>query len=477
MVSIDLEEKKLKKKLEELERRYNESLFKESEISSPEEQEILPSQEPEILPSEEPEILPPEKLEPLPSEVSETLPYEEPEPLPPKEPETLKKIPLEIFKHQKSLDFRGLKIPEQIFKHQKFVEKPLEIKEEVIKQTDNKKEQMNFRPPLKTNELSGKINPIEIKKTAEKISKLRKEVSKVLVGQGEIVDGLIMGLLCNSHVLVEGVPGIAKTLAIRALAAASGCSVKRVQFTVDMLPTDIIGITSYTPEKGFEIIKGPIFANFLIADEINRAPPKTQSALIEGMQEKQVTIGKESFPLPNPFFVMATENPIENAGVYPLPEAQIDRFLFKLTMGYPESEEEKEIMSSNITIQKFEQFDLKPVVNPAEIIRMQELVKKVYLDDNVKNYILSIVRKTREKDFENAQYVSYGCSPRASIGLFIASKANALMNGRDYVLPEDVQKIVFDVMRHRLILSYKASIQKISPDLIIKEILNSVSIE
>jgi len=1010
MVPIDLEEKKLKKKLEELERRYNESLFKESEIPLPKEQEISLSQEPEILP--------PEELEPLPSEVSETLSYEEPEilppeepePLPPKKPETLKKIPTEIFKHQKSSDFRGLKIPEQIFKHQKFVEKPLEIKEKVIKQTDNKKEQMNFRPPLKTNELSGKINPIEIKKTAEKISKLRKEVSKVLVGQGEIVDGLIMGLLCNSHVLVEGVPGIAKTLAIRALAAASGCSVKRIQFTVDMLPTDIIGITSYSPEKGFEIIKGPIFANFLIADEINRAPPKcvfgdtpvimengeiadikeiikkcngkktykknneywiipkkklnllafdfsdykikpeevkylykqktsepffevelksgrkiktskihpfftlekgeiktiqanelkeggcvliprrlpisgdnnlaynkfflkksekiareiekrknlyakvfglrkrgfyfeeikrklniinkkdenliktfliskpkylnykkeyffseskqfgqvhgikkpefvteelakfmailiaegsvnksyfyltmkekeipnlfirlikklfdldvnllydkkrkqyrvafrsdalidllkalcynpnlkagkkyipqfilkskddivreflkvyydcdgsvsrdclkittkskeianqlsylllrmgfvarisrelsntiigeysykrkfyhlrlyggelnefykkinflternrkklkdliknldkkqtdlipgmhqiirelrkerglshkqfydltgmnahnlenpknslmhsrhrlhkiskifpnssiskivngdfycdfvkknreikpkkeywlydfsmknkpsfiagfggiishnTQSALIEGMQEKQVTIGKETFPLPNPFFVMATENPIENAGVYPLPEAQIDRFLFKLTMGYPESEEEKEIMSSNITIQKFEQFDLKPVVNPAEIIRMQELVKKVYLDDNVKNYILSIVRKTREKDFENAQYVSYGCSPRASIGLFIASKANALMNERDYVLPEDVQKIVFDVMRHRLILSYKASIQKINPDLIIKEILNSVSIE
>jgi MoxR-like ATPase len=449
MASIDLEEKNLKKRLEELEKKYNESLFKESELPLPELPESSPYEKPEEIP--------------LP-ELPESSPYEKPESY--KQPENeIKK--LEIPK----------KISLGIFKKPKFVEESLEEDKEAIKQTNKEKVQLNFKSPLDNRELSGKINPIEIKKTAEKIQKIKKEISKVLVGQGEIVDGLIRGLLCNSHVLLEGVPGIAKTLAIRALASASGCSVKRIQFTVDMLPTDIIGITSYTPEKGFEVIKGPIFANFLIADEINRAPPKTQSALIEGMQEKQVTIGKESFPLPNPFFVMATENPIENAGVYPLPEAQVDRFLFKLIMGYPESEEEKEIMGSNITIQKFEQFDLKPVVNPKEIIIMQELVKKVYIDNNVKNYILAIIRKTREKDFENAQYISYGCSPRASIGLFIASKANALMEGRDYVLPEDVKKIVFDVMRHRLILSYKASIQKISSDLIIKEILNSISIE
>ncbi|MDD5192216.1 MAG: MoxR family ATPase [Candidatus Nanoarchaeia archaeon] len=306
---------------------------------------------------------------------------------------------------------------------------------------------------------------------------MKKEMSKVLVGQDEISDGLIRGLLCNSHVLVEGVPGIAKTLAIRALASVTGCEVKRIQFTVDMLPTDITGITNYTPEKGFEVVKGPIFANFVIADEINRAPPKTQSALMEAMQEKQVTIGKENFQLTLPFFVMATENPIENAGVYPLPEAQVDRFLFKLMMDYPKLEEEKQVLETNMTLRKFEEFDLKPVTSPKEIIKMQDIARRVYLDDNIKNYILAIVRKTRQRDFPNAEYLSYGCSPRASIGLFIASKARALMQGRNYVLPEDVKHVVFDVMRHRLILSYKASIQKISPDDIIKDILNLVKVE
>jgi len=317
----------------------------------------------------------------------------------------------------------------------------------------------------------------EIKIIAEKIQKLRKEIGKVIMGQKEIIDGLIMGLLCDAHVLVEGVPGIAKTLAIRALAEVSGCSVKRIQFTVDMLPTDITGITSYTPEKGFEVVKGPIFANFVIADEINRAPPKTQSALMEGMQEKQVTIGKENFGLPLPFFVMATENPIENAGVYPLPEAQVDRFLFKLIMDYPEFDAEKQVLETNITLRKFEEFDLKAVTSPKEIVKMQQVVKRIYLDDNIKNYILEIVRKTRKKDFPNAEYLSYGCSPRASIGLFIASKARALMQGRNYVLPEDVKNVIFNVMRHRLILSYKASIQKISPDAIIKDILGIVKVE
>ena len=316
----------------------------------------------------------------------------------------------------------------------------------------------------------------EIRRCADNIKKMKKEIAKAVIGQEDIVDGLVMGLLCNSHVLVEGVPGIAKTLAIRSLATVSGCSVKRIQFTVDMLPTDIIGITSYTPEKGFEVIKGPIFANFLIADEINRSPPKTQSALIEAMQEKQVTIGRKKYPLPNPFFVMATENPIENAGVYPLPEAQIDRFLFKLIMGYPKEHEEREVMGSNMTLKKFEDFKMKSVVTPSDLVRMQEIVKKVYLDDSIKSYILSIVRKTRDKDFKNAEYISYGSSPRASIGLFIASKARALMQGRNFVLPEDVKKVVFSVMRHRLILSYRATIQKVSPDSLIQEILNSIRV-
>ncbi len=204
---------------------------------------------------------------------------------------------------------------------------------------------------------------------------------------------------------------------------------------------------------------------------------ETQSALIEGMQEKQVTIGRKKFHLPNPFFVMATENPIENAGVYPLPEAQIDRFLFKIIMGYPKRDVEKEVMETNISLRRFESFGLKAVVTPKEIVEMQQIVKKVYLDDSIKNYILEIVRKTRTKDFSKAEFISYGSSPRASIGIFIASKARALIQGRNYVLPEDVKQVVYDVMRHRLILSYKATIQKITPDSIIKEILDSIRVE
>lgn len=471
MAQIDLEEKNLKKKLEELEKKYNESLFedlKDSKIPVPEEPEVPSYEKPKIYTQTKNEIKKPEIQRGEPVGIVEPQKFVEP----PRFAEQPRFTQEQRFVEQP-------KFAEQprFSQEQKFVEQPLETRGKTIKQTNKENIQENSGVSFKNKDLSGKISSPEIKKISEKIYKLKKEISKVLVGQEEIVNGLIRGLLCNAHVLLEGVPGIAKTLAIRALASASGCSVKRIQFTVDMLPTDIIGITSYTPEKGFEVIKGPIFANFLIADEINRSPPKTQSALIEGMQEKQVTIGKKSFPLPDPFFVMATENPIENAGVYPLPEAQVDRFLFKLVMGYPGLEEEKEIMSSNITIKKFEQFNLKAVITPNDILNMQELVRKVYIDNNVKNYILTIIRRTREKDFENAQYISYGCSPRASIGVFIASKANALMEGRDYVLPEDVKKIVFDVLRHRLILSYKASIEKINPDLIIKEILNSISIE
>jgi len=320
-------------------------------------------------------------------------------------------------------------------------------------------------------------NEKDVKECLKNIQKLKKEVSKILVGQEEIVDGMILGLLCDGHVLLEGVPGIAKTLAIRALGKASGCDVKRIQFTVDLLPTDIIGITSYTPEKGFEVIKGPIFANFLIADEINRSPPKTQSALMEGMQERQATIGKNTYKLPSPFFVMATENPLENAGVYPLPEAQIDRFLFKFIMGYPKEDEEKKIMDTNITIKKFEDFNLKKVISPKEIMHMQSLVKKIYLDDSIKNYILEIVKRSRNKQFQDSEYLTFGASPRASIGIFIASKAHALMNKRNFVIPEDVKAVVYSILRHRLILSYKATLKKISPDDLIRNILNEVELK
>jgi len=422
------EEEILEKRLKSLENKYNDKLFSDSNLGLPED---LPKEAEREEPVELPEV----------PEIQEA-------------PETQEAPP-------------GSKIVKSKNKKQKkpkTLTKKLILRKNLLKKTNIQ------------GEGAKKPSALEIKKIAINLEKIKTEMAKVIKGQEEIVNGLIMGLLCNAHVLVEGVPGIAKTLAIRALAAASGCSVKRIQFTVDMLPTDIIGITSYTPEKGFEVIKGPIFANFLIADEINRAPPKTQSALIEGMQEKQVTIGRKKFHLPDPFFVMATENPIENAGVYPLPEAQIDRFLFKVIMGYPKREVEKEVMGTNISLRKFESFRLKPVTTPEEIIKMQQVVQKVYLDDSIKNYILEIVRKTRTKDFNKSEFISYGSSPRASIGLFIAGKARALMQGRNYVLPEDVKHVVFDVMRHRLILSYKATIQKISPDDIIKEILDSVKV-
>ena len=296
------------------------------------------------------------------------------------------------------------------------------------------------------------------------------------MGQEEVIDAFICALLCGGHVLLEGVPGIAKTLIVKSLAEASGCSSNRVQFTVDLLPSDIIGITTYTPEKGFETIKGPIFANFIVADEINRSPPKTQSALIEAMQEKQVTIAKETYKLPPPFFVMANNNPLESSGVYDLPEAQVDRFLFKLLIGYPDKEDEKLIMSQNMTIRKFESFNINPVLSPEKILRMQEITKNIYIDDKIKDYIVRIIQKTRTRDFEHGKYIEWGGSPRASIALYIASKAWALMNGRNYVIPKDVKSIAHYVLRHRIILNYKATAEKITSDRVIDEILEMIKV-
>jgi len=236
------------------------------------------------------------------------------------------------------------------------------------------------------------------------------------------------------------------------------------------LPTDIIGLTTYDPQKGFEISKGPIFANFIIADEINRSPPKTQSAMIEAMQERQVTIGKTTFPLPEPFFVMANQNPIETEGVYSLPEAQIDRFLFKILIYYPEEVHEERIMEENITFKKMEDYNLKKIVSPDSIIALQNLTHKIYLDKKVKKYILNIVKITRKKDFSYGKYIELGCSPRASIALFIAAKAQALMSGRNYVIPGDVKNVAKDVLRHRIILSYRARADNVTADAIIDEI-------
>ncbi len=306
------------------------------------------------------------------------------------------------------------------------------------------------------------------------LKKIDREMSKIVVGQKEVIRGIMGAILSDGHVLVEGVPGVAKTLIVKAMSKVLGCDMKRIQFTVDLLPTDITGIMSYSPQKGFEMIKGPIFTNFVIADEINRSPPKVQSALLEAMQEKAVTIAKKTYPLPSPFFVMATENPIEVSGVYSLPEAQVDRFLFKLLIEHPKREEEIEILERNVSMRKFEDFNLKKVLSPLKIIELQKKTKKIWTSDAIKDYIVNIVNETRDKNFEYAQYISYGASPRASISLHVASKAEALMNGRGYVLPQDVRAVAFSVLRHRILLNYEAEAENISSDKIIKHILSKV---
>ncbi len=319
-----------------------------------------------------------------------------------------------------------------------------------------------------------KLDPAVVKRISDITSEMKKEVGRVFFGHDDVIESLIRAVLCDGHLLLEGVPGIAKTLAIKSLGQVSGCTVNRIQFTVDLLPTDILGLTTYDPKKGFEVIRGPIFANFVIADEINRSPPKTQSALIEAMQEKQVTIGKETFALDLPFFVMATENPIENEGVYNLPEAQVDRFLFKVVFDYPKPEFEKRVMEENATFIKFEEMGLRPVVTPKEIIKMQAATHKIYLDSKIKDYIIQIVSKTRNKDFKYGDYIEMGASPRASIALYIAAKAEALLRGRNYVIPRDVDRVSKEVLRHRLILSYRAQAEGITSDKVIDEILRNV---
>ena len=313
----------------------------------------------------------------------------------------------------------------------------------------------------------------EVSQMGDKLKALKLEIAKVISGQKEVVHSLIRGLICNGHVFVEGVPGTAKTLIVKVLGMVSGCDTKRVQFTVDLLPTDILGLTIYR-NNDFEVIKGPVFTNFLIADEINRSPPKTQSALLEAMQEKQVTLGRETFVLPKPFFVMATANPIEQAGVYSLPEAQLDRFLFKVKIGYPTKKDEKTIIKSNIDLVDLKDFGIKKIISPSEIIEMQKIVKNIYLSEEIENYILEIVEATRDKKIKHARYIEWGASPRASIALFIASKAEALMSGRNFVTPADVKDVAFEVLRHRLILNFEAESANITTDHVIKEILEEI---
>ena len=311
------------------------------------------------------------------------------------------------------------------------------------------------------------------------LKEAKAEISKVVVGQQAIIDGFLRAIISNGSVLVEGVPGIAKTLIVRALSRVMGCSFNRIQFTPDLLPTDIIGITTYEKERGFYVLKGPIFANFILADEINRAPPKVQSALLEAMQEKQVTIGRETFPVPMPFFVLATQNPIESVGTYPLPEAQIDRFLFKLNIIYPSKAEEKLVLNRNITIAKFEQYDLQQISSPQLITDMQETSKQIFCDEKIQDYIVQIVDVTRNPKkyaIKSSKYIEWGASPRASIGLHIAAKADALMKGKNFVTPHNVKEVAPDVLRHRIIINYEGQSEGITTDQVIEEILSRVPV-
>jgi MoxR-like ATPase len=313
----------------------------------------------------------------------------------------------------------------------------------------------------------------------DKISKIRKEISKVIIGQDNIITCLIRAIISNGHVLLEGVPGLAKTILIKTLAEITSCKFSRIQFTPDLLPSDIIGVTAYEPKKGFYTIKGPIFSNFVLGDEINRAPPKVQSALLEAMQEKQVTIGNTTFKLQSPFFVLATQNPIESAGTYPLPEAQVDRFLFKLFIDYPLPDEEEKILERNVTLKDFKLYNLKKLINEKEIIELQKHVKNIYLDDKIRKYIVRITEATRrpkEYNIKLGEYIAFGASPRASIGLFIASKADAFLNKKTFVTPYNIKNIAHDVLRHRIILNYEGQTEAITTDDIIKEILSKVSI-
>ena len=303
-------------------------------------------------------------------------------------------------------------------------------------------------------------------------------MDQVIVGQKHLVDSLMIGLLSNGHILLEGVPGLAKTLAIKTLASLIDAKYSRIQFTPDLLPADVMGTMIYSQAKEqFQIKKGPIFANFVLADEINRAPAKVQSALLEAMQERQVTIGEQTFKLDDPFLVMATQNPIEQEGTYPLPEAQVDRFMLKVIIGYPKKEEEKLIIRQNISGRKI---DIKPVLQPSEIIEAREIVQKVYIDEKIERYIVDIVFATRfPQDYglgELKDMISFGASPRASISLALAARAYAFLKQRGYVIPEDVRAVCHDVLRHRIGLSYEAEANNMTAEEIISEILNKVEV-
>ena len=303
-------------------------------------------------------------------------------------------------------------------------------------------------------------------------------MDQTIVGQKHLVDSLLIALLANGHVLLEGVPGLAKTLAIKTLASLIDAKYSRIQFTPDLLPADVVGTMVYSAkQEKFEVRRGPVFANFVLADEINRAPAKVQSALLEAMQERQVIIGKDTFKLDDPFLVLATQNPIEQEGTYPLPEAQVDRFLIKVIIGYPNKEEEKQIIRQNI---KAEKREVSALVKPEDIIEVRKIVQQIYVDEKIERYIVDIVFATRfPQDYglnDLTSIISFGASPRASISLALAARAYAFLKGRGYVIPEDVRAVCHDVMRHRIGLSYEAEANNISADEVISEILDKIAV-
>jgi MoxR-like ATPase len=323
-----------------------------------------------------------------------------------------------------------------------------------------------------------KINAL-IEKESGFIDLLNLEIGKVIIGQKHMVESLLIGLLSNGHILLEGVPGLAKTLAISTLSKVINVDFKRVQFTPDLLPADLLGTMIYNQKKEeFISKKGPLFSNFILADEINRAPAKVQSALLEAMQERQITIGDKTYKLPEPFLVMATQNPIEQEGTYPLPEAQVDRFMLKIVLPYPNREEEKLIVRANVSSEGFP--TPNKVVDPKQIIKARDIVKQIYMDEKIEKYIIDIVYATREPEYyqldEIKHFISFGGSPRASISLASAAKAYAFLKKRGYVIPEDVRAVCADVLRHRIGLSYEAEAENITTENVITTILNKVEV-
>ncbi|MDD3731595.1 MAG: MoxR family ATPase [candidate division Zixibacteria bacterium] len=317
-----------------------------------------------------------------------------------------------------------------------------------------------------------------VEKESSFVNQLTDQIGSVIVGQKYLIERLLIGILGNGHILIEGVPGLAKTLSVKTLSDAIQTKFQRIQFTPDLLPADLIGTLIYNPQKAdFSVRKGPIFANIILADEINRAPAKVQSALLEAMQERQVTIGDNTYPLDEPFLVLATQNPIEQEGTYPLPEAQVDRFMLKLKITYPDPAEERLIMDRNTAVGTVK---ISKVVGPEDIVRVRDVIRSIYVDDKVKEYVVNVIFATREPQKyglnDLKDLIAYGASPRATIYLNIAAKAHAFLKGRGYITPEDIKAIGADVLRHRILLTYEAEAEEVTSDDIVKKVFDAVEV-